>query len=110
MGFAQNLKALFQSIRTAPLPTEPVRMRVRRGLLDRVQTQQVQSLLGPVGQGGNAERSSLAVAFQDVHASQRLRSITASPQRVEGRGFGLRSVPDVAVHSRSTRTSIANHS
>jgi hypothetical protein len=52
-SLAQNLKTLFQRIRTASFPTEAIGMGIRRGLQDRIQTQQVKSLLRPVGQGGN---------------------------------------------------------
>jgi hypothetical protein len=57
----------------------------------------------------NSERSTFAIAFGDVHTPQRLRSIAASPKLVEGRGFGLRGVPDIAVHSRSTRPLVVDH-
>src|ERR1700722_16627759 len=107
---AQYLETLFQGVGAAPFPPEPVGMRVRRGFHDGVQTQQVQGLLGTIRHRGNAQGPPLAIAFRKVHAPQWLRTITVAPERVEGRGFGLRGVPDNAVHSRSTRTSIVDHS
>ena len=50
---SQQLMTLLQGVGTAAIWTEAVRITIRQGFLDGVQTQQVKGLHGPVGHRGN---------------------------------------------------------
>src|SRR5262249_53377081 len=56
VAVAQEIVTLFQSIGTRTADTEPVGMAVRQRFLNRIESQQVQSLQGAIGHGRNAER------------------------------------------------------
>ena len=58
---------------------------------------------GWIGQGGNAERSSLAVAFGNVHPAERLRLVTVPTQGVESGRLGFRCDPEISVHTGGLR-------
>jgi hypothetical protein len=108
---AQDLVTLIQGIGTTAFLAKAVGVGIGQRFLDRVQAEEVQSLHGPVGQGGDAQRTQLGwvAAFRNVDAPQRLWLIAVATQSAESFRLQLRSVPDVAVHSGSGGTLIGGH-
>ena len=85
---SQNDMHLFQRIGTAAFTAEAVGIGVRCGFQDGIQAEQIQGLHGPVGHGGNAQRSDFAVtAFRDIHAAQRLGVVAGARRRCQAAVF-----------------------
>ena len=100
---AQDLVALIQRVSTTAFQTKAVGVTVGQRLRDRVETEQVECLHGPVRQGGNPQRTQLGwvAAFRNVDAAQRLWLVAVATQSMESRGFQLGSLPAFAVDSGS---------
>src|SRR2546421_9410247 len=99
--FAQDLMTVIQGIGTAPPTAKTVGVGIGSGFLNRIETEQVQRLHGPIGQGRNSQGTKFGgvAAFRNVHAPQRLWLIAVAAEFAESGCFQRRSVPDVAVHS-----------
>src|SRR5262249_3027796 len=110
--FPQDLMTMIQGVGTAPLPAKTVGVGIGRRLLNRIETEQVQGLHGPSGQGRDTQRTPFrrVAAFRNVDPSPRLWLVTVAPELVESRGFRLRRVPEVAVHAGGGATVIGGHS
>ena len=72
---------LFQGIGTTAFPPKAIGMAVGLGFRDGIEAEQVESLHGSIGHGGNPEASPFAVALGDVHPAERLRSMTVPSNR-----------------------------
>jgi hypothetical protein len=107
---SQCQEALLDGIGAGPLLPKPVRVSVRFGLHDGVDSQQVERLHGSVLHRGDAERAHFAIRLQDVDARKGLRSITAPLQLLYCLSFLLRGVPDRSVHPRRLLACISRHS
>jgi site-specific DNA recombinase len=100
----KDLVTFVQGIRAAALQPKAVGVAVGQRLGDGIEPQQIQSLLGAVDHGGNAEWASFAVALGNGHPAERLRLITVPTQGGESRRFGFRCVPEDPVHTGSLGT------
>jgi hypothetical protein len=106
---AQNDVTLLKGVGTATFESKAVGVAIGQCFRDRIQTEQVQCLHGPIPHRGDPEWTALAVAFGNVHPAERLRLITVPSQRAESLRFRLRCVPDLSVHTRSFRTRITDN-
>src|SRR5262245_17527331 len=107
---AQHDVSLCHRIRTAAFPPKAIGMTVGAGFRDGIEPEQVESLHGPIGHGGNPEATPLAIALGDVHPAERLRSRTVPTQGGESGRLGFRCVPEDSVHTGSLRTRITDDS
>src|SRR6516165_6445079 len=101
---------LSHGISTAAFPPKAIGVAIGLRFRDGIEAEQVESLHGSIGHGGNPEASPFAVALGDVHPAERLRSITVPTQGAESGRLGLRCVPEDSVHTGSLCTRITDHS
>ncbi len=78
-------------------------------LRDRKQRQQIQRLHGTVLHRGDSQRSQLSIGLRDVNPPQRLRTIPAPPQRVDGLVPRRRGAPDRSVDARRIPALVVRH-
>ena len=105
----QHEEALPNGVCRASARTKAVGVFVRGGLGDGFQRQQMQCLHGAVFHRRDAQRPQLSVGLRNVDTSQRLRLITAPPQRADGFVFGRRGVPYFPVHPGRSPALIVRH-
>ena len=110
MPMAQQEMSLCQGISTAAFPPKAIGMAVGLRFRNRIESQQVECLHGPVGHRGNPETALFAVTLGNVHPAERLRLITVPSQSGESSRLGFRCVPEDSVHTGSLRTRIIDHS
>ena len=109
-SMTQQDMGLSHRISTATFPPKTIGVAVGLRFRDGVEAEQVQSLHGSIGHGGNPETSLFAVALGNVHPAERLRLVTVPAQGAESGRLGLRCVPEDSVHTGSLRTRITDHS
>src|SRR6516225_5414989 len=110
VSMTQQDMGLSHRISTATFPPKAIGVAVGLRFCDGIEAEQVESLHGSIGHGGNPEASPFAVALGDVHPAERLRSITVPTQGAESGRLGLRCVPEDSVHTGSLCTRITDHS
>src|SRR5215471_432167 len=106
----QQGMGLSHRISTAAFPPKAIGVAVGLRFRDGIEAEQVESLHGSIGHGGNPEAAPLAVALGDVHPAERLRSVTVPTQGAKSGRLGLRCVPEDSVHTGGLRTRIIDHS
>src|SRR4051794_16201131 len=106
---SQQDLSLGQGIGTAAFEPKAIGMAVGLSFRDGIEAEQVECLHGSVGHGGNPETASFAVAFGNVHSTERLRLIAVPAQSAESGRLGFRCVPEDSVDTGSLRTRITDH-
>src|SRR6516225_9268704 len=86
---AQQVMGLSHRISTAAFPPKAIGVAVGVRFRDGIEAEQVESLHGSIGPGGNPEAASLAVAFGDGHPAERLRLVTVPTQGAKSGRLGL---------------------
>ena len=81
MAFLDQTVDFFERVATAPPRPEAVARRVERRLEDRFDHQLQRRLRDAVFNHRDTQRPRPAIAFRDLHPSDRLRPVTARPQR-----------------------------
>src|SRR5215472_10635140 len=70
----------------------------------------MQRLHRPIAHGGDAQRALATIRLGDVYPTQRLRLVTLVAQVLDRVPLVVRSIPALAVNSRSLSTTVLRHS
>ncbi len=107
---AQVMVTLRNGIGRTSARSETIGVGIGGRFRDGFQCQQVKGLHGAVFHRGNPQRSQFPIGFRDMDTAQRLRLITAPPQRSNRFEFRRRSSPYLPVHSWRAFAFIFRHS
>ena len=108
VSMTQQDMGLSHRIRTATFPPKAIGVAVGLRFRDGIEAEQVESLHGSIGHGGNPETAPLAVALGNGHPAERLRLVTVPAQGAKSGRLGLRCVPEDGCDLRMM--AIAGHS